>query len=284
MARGIWKGTLGFGLVNIGVELFSGGQISPIDLDMLDKRDLSRIGYQTINKSTGEVVERKDIVKGMEVAKNRYVVLSAKDLEAASPKGTQTIEIEGFVERDAIELVHFDRLYFVLPLKGSERAYALLRDALADTAKLGLAHLVIRTRKYVAAVYPHGGALVVHTLRYREEMRDPAELGPAKLSARGAAPKEIGMAKQLIESMSMEFEPEGYTDSYRKELLALVKSRARSGGKKSPPLATAPEAETRTTDLLEALRESMAQGRRRGRPSSGRPRKGPRPATRRSGR
>ncbi|HTF86963.1 MAG TPA: Ku protein [Planctomycetota bacterium] len=282
MARGIWKGTLGFGLVNIGVELFSGDQPNALDLDMLDKRDLSRIGYQKFNKTTGKIVQQSDIVKGMAVAKDRYVVLTAEDLKAANPKATQAIEMEGFVDASAIDLVYFDRVYYVLPLKGSEKAYGLLRDALRESGKIGIAQFVIRTRQYTAAVYPHGEALVVHALRYHDELRDPAELGITKLSGHKAQTKEVAMAEQLIESMTMDFKPSAYSDTYRSDLLKLVKTRARSGGKKSPPLAKESEApEPRVHDLMEALRQSV-QDKRRRTPTSRRPTKVSRSLSRRS--
>jgi DNA end-binding protein Ku len=281
MARGIWKGTIGFGLVTIGVELFGGDEPRGLDLDMLDKRDLSRIGYQKINKTTGEIVKFEDIVKGMPVAKDRYVILTSEDLKAANPKATQTIDILGFVDSAEIDMVYFDRLYLVLPLKGSERAYALLRDALRETKKVGIAQFVIRTRQYTAAVYPWGDALAVHTLRYHEELRKPEELGNTKLEGRKPHSKEIAMAEQLIDSMSMAFEPAEFTDTYRNDLIKLVRARARSGGRKSPPVGKEAVSEPRVTDLMEALRQSV-QGKRRRAPTSRRPARGPHSARRRS--
>ena len=282
MARGIWKGTLGFGLVNIGVELFSGDEPSGLDLDMLDKRDLSRIGYQKINKTTGKVVQQSDIVKGVAVAKDRYVVLTPEDLKAANPKATQSIEISGFVEQAAIDLIYFDRPYFVMPLKGSEKAYALLRDALRESGKVGIAQFVIRTRQYLAAVYPFGDVIVVHVLRYEEELRDPADLGTSKITGQKVQSKEVAMAEQLIESMSMDFKPSEYSDTYRNDLLKLIKSRARTGGRKSPPINKEAEAgEPRVLDLMAALRQSVDAKRRRT-PSAKRPAKGPRSTSRRS--
>ncbi len=262
MPHGIWKGTLGFGLVNIGVELFSAEQPNELDLDMLDKRDLSRIGYLKVNKSTGDVVEAKDIVKGMAVTKDHYVVLSAADLKEANPKATQSIDIVGFVEAGEIDLIYFAKPYLVMPLKGSEKAYGLLRDSLQDTGKMGLAQVVIRTRQHVSAVYPHKQALVVHLLRYADEVRDPGDLGAigkGASSARKALPKEVSMAEQLIESMTTAWDPTEFTDSYRKDLLKLVKQRAKRGTKKSPPVAeVARESSPRVLDLMAALERSVA--------------------------
>lgn len=260
MAHGIWKGTLGFGLVNIGIELFSAEEPNALDLDLLDRRDLSRIGYLKVNKTTGRKVEPQDIVKGMAVGKDRYVVLSDADLKAANPKATQSIDIVGFVDTDAIDRIYFDRPYFVAPLKGHDKAYALLRDALITTGKTGLAQVVIRTRQYMSAVYPFAGAMVVHLLRYDDDIRDPGALGVpgVKRSATKAQPREIAMARRLIEGMATSWSPAKYTDSYRRDLLRLVKQRSRKGGRKSPPLAEAPEAkEPKVLDLMAALERSI---------------------------
>ncbi|MEO8029686.1 MAG: Ku protein [Gemmatimonadota bacterium] len=261
MARGIWKGTLGFGLVNIGIELFSAEEPNSLDLDLLDRRDMARVGYLKINKTTGEKIEQHDIVKGMAVSKDRYVILSDADLKAANPKATQSIEILGFVETGAIDLIYFDRPYFVAPLKGHDRAYALLRDSMMTSGRIGLAQVVIRTRQYMCAVYPYAGALVVHLLRYDDEIRDPGALGvPAiKRGAGSASSKEIGMAHRLIEGMVTDWTPARYTDTYRRDLLKMVKARSRKGAKDSIPAPKVTEAEEpKVLDLVAALERSIS--------------------------
>lgn len=269
MARGIWKGTLGFGLVNIGIELFSAEESNPLDLDLLDRRDMARIGYLKVNKTTGEKVEQHDIVKGMAVSKDKYVVLTDADLKAANPKSTQSIDIQGFVDRGAIDLIYYDRPYFVAPTKGNDKAYALLRDALTTSGQVGLAQVVIRTRLHMCAVYPWLGAMVVHVLRYDDELRDPGTLGvPA--ARKSGAPRELAMAHQLIEGMATSFTPAKYHDTYRRDLLALVKRRSRKGARQSPPIEeTHDEAEPKVLDLVAALERSLG-GKRGGHAPVGR--------------
>lgn len=245
MARGIWKGTLGFGLVSIGVELHSAESAERLDLDLLDRRDMGRIGYQKINKTTGDIVPQQEIVRGYAVTKQRYVILTDTDIKAANPKATQTIDIFGFVEAEAVARIYFAKPYYVTPLKGSEKAYTLLHQALHRTERLGLAHVVIHTRQYVAAVYPYEGAIVVQLLRYDHELKDPSDVGvrPSKAPARAARPQELAMAEQLIDSMATKWKPSDYRDEYRDDLMRLVKRRARSGTKRSqePVKVEAPE-------------------------------------------
>lgn len=259
MPRAIWKGTLGFGLVTIGIELHSAEAPNELDLDLLDKRDNARIRYQKINEATGDVVPQDDIVKGFAVAKQKYVVLSDADLKAANPKSTQTVDILGFVARGAIDLIYFDRPYFVSPLKGNEKAYALLREALRKSDQVALAQIVVRTRQYVAAVYPWQSALVVHLLRYERELKAPASVGIPESKA-SVRPAELAMAEQLMESMTTKWNPEDFSDTYRKDLLKLIKQRSARGGAKASkePPAEKQEPETGVLDLMAALKRSVA--------------------------
>jgi len=263
MARAIWKGTLGFGLVSIGVELHSGEKSDHLDLDLLDRRDHARIGYQKINKSTGKIVEQKDIIRGYAVGKNRYVELADSDLKAANPAATRSIDIVGFVDAAEIPPIFFDRPYYVTPLKGSERAFALFREVLQRSGKVGLARLVIHTRQYVAAIYPYSGNIVVQLLRYEDELKEEARgTGKAESAGRRSVPsRELQMGEQLIESMATEWDPAEFTDTYRKDLLKLIHRRAKSGGRKSPvETPELPEKEeTRVIDLMAALKKSLAQ-------------------------
>jgi len=263
MARAIWKGTLGFGLVSIGVELHSGEKPDQLDLDLLDRRDHARIGYQKINKSTGKVVEQKDIIRGYAVGKNRYVELADSDLKAANPEATRSIDIVGFVDAAEIPPIFFDKPYYVTPLKGSERAFALFREVLQRSGKIGLARLVIHTRQYVAAIYPYSANIVVQLLRYEDELKEEARgTGKAESSGRRSVPsRELQMGEQLIESMATEWDPAEFTDTYRKDLLKLIQRRARSGGRKSPVETPEPreKEETKVIDLMAALKKSLAQ-------------------------
>lgn len=259
MARGIWKGSLGFGLVTIGVELYGAEAPERIDLDMLDKRDMARIGYLKINKTTGKPVESSDIVKGYEISSNHYVVLSDEDLKSANPKASQMIDVVGFVAAKEIPLIYYAKPYLIGPTKGSEKAYLLFHDTLEAMERVALAQVVIRTRQYLVAVYPYQGALVAHLLRYDEEVRKPADAGITipKGLGRAVRPSELAMAKKLVEEMEMGWNPSEFRDEYRDDLLKMVKQRAR-GAKpvKEPPPA---EGETKVIDLMEALRRSVSE-------------------------
>jgi DNA end-binding protein Ku len=259
MARGIWKGAIGFGLVTIGVELYNAEAPERLDLDLLDKRDMSRIGYLKINKTTGKPVDKNDIVKGYEVASSRYVILSDEDLKRANPKVTQSIDVIGFVAANEIPLIYYAKPYIVGPIKGSEKAYLLFRDTLAEMQRVALAQVVIRTRQYLVAVYPFEGALVAQLLRYDEEIRKPADVGVSvpKGTGRAVRPQELAMAKKLVQGMETGWKPAEYRDEYRDDLLKLVKQRAKG----AKPVQEGPPAprETKVIDLMEALRRSVSE-------------------------
>jgi len=256
MARGIWKGSLSFGLVTIGVELYNAEAPERLDLDLLDKRDMSRIGYLKINKSTGEPVEADNIVRGYAVTPRHYVILSEADLKAANPRSTQTIDVLGFLPAGAIPRMYFAKPYLIGASRGSEKPYALLRDTLERTGQVALGQVVIRTRQYLTAVYPFEQALVAQLLRYDEEVRKPSDLGigVGKDAARAIRPAEAAMARKLVEEMAIDWKPGEYRDEYRDDLLKLAKRRARG----AKPEHVAPEAaEPKVIDLMEALKRSV---------------------------
>jgi len=263
MARAIWKGTLGFGLVNIGVELLSASTPDSLDLDLLDKRDHARIGYQKINKNTGAVVEPSDIVKGFAVAKGQYVILEEADFKAASPRKTQSIDIVGFIPQSAMPRIFYDTPYYVSPAKGADRAFALLRDTLADSDQLALAQIVIHTRQHMAAVYAHEHAMVVQLMRYASDLKTPDEAGVRDVPAlpRNTASKEMAMAHQLVSSMEMGWDPTAFSDTYRSDIMQLIQARATTGSTSSPEsrLGSKP---TKVLDLVAALRQSLEPGGR----------------------
>src|SRR5919106_3920892 len=172
MARGLWKGAISFGLVNVPVELFSAEKrSSEIDLTMLDKRDLAPVGYKRYNKSTGEDVPWSEIIKGYEYEDERYVVLSEEDFRRANVEASKTVDIQAFVDAKEIPPYFFETPYYLAPGKRGEKAYALLRDAMKKAGKAGIATVVIRTRQYLAAVIPQGDVLLMNTLRYADELR-----------------------------------------------------------------------------------------------------------------
>ena len=256
MPHPIWKGTMGFGLVSIAVELLPAEAPERLDLDLLDRRNKARIRYKKVNAETGAEVKQADIVKGYAVSKDRYVILSDADLKAANPKATQTVDILGFVPREEIAPIYFSRPYYVSPLKGSAKAYALLREAMERSGQMGIAQIVLRTRQYVAAVYPHQAALVVHLLRYHDEIRAFDAEG---LKGTGSAPRpqELAMAEQLMKTMTTEWDPTEYTDTYRRDVLKMIKARAKGGVKKARGEAPEEETGTRVLDLMAALKKSV---------------------------
>ena len=259
MARGIWKGTMGFGLVTIGVELLTAEQPEELDLDMLDRRDNAHIGYQKINKSTGEVVAQSEIVKGFEVEDGSYVVLTPDDLKSANPEATQTVDIVAFVSQEEIPLVFYAKPYYVSPLKGSDKAYALLRDALAASGHVGLAQIVIHTRQHMAVVYPYAESMVVQLLRYAHELKQPDAAGVKHVphSTKSARGPEFAMAQQLIDTMVSKWEPTQYRDTYKDDVMKMINTRSKKGTHKSPASSAVAPTETKVLDLVAALRGSL---------------------------
>ncbi len=231
MPRGLWKGAISFGLVNVPVELFSvEKRSSELDLTMLDRRDLAPVGYKRYNKSSGKDVPWEDVVKGYEYQDGRYVVLSDEDFRRANVEASKTVEIHGFVELDAIPPQYYDYPFYLSPGKRGEKAYALLRDALHKAQKAGVATVVIRTRQYLAAVLPQEDVLLLNTLRYGDEVRSPAEVGiPEKLAEAKVTAKELELALRLVEDMSEKWQPAKYKDTYREDLLARIEEKVKAG-------------------------------------------------------
>jgi DNA end-binding protein Ku len=261
MARAIWKGSISFGLVHIPVGLFSAETRDEISFRQLDKRDLSPIGYKKYNKSTGKEVELDEIVKGYEYEDERYVLLSDEDLKRANPEKTQTVDITDFVELHEIDPEYYDKPYYLAPLKKNVKAYALLREALKRSGKVGVAKVVIRTREYLAAVIPHGQVLVLEILRYPHEIRgiDDLELPGSDLDELGVTDREVQMAEVLISGMTGEFDPAKYHDSYRDDLMALVQARVASGTTEEIDESPVPDAEPRAdvVDIMALLKKSV---------------------------
>ena len=259
MARMLWKGAIAFGLVNIPVELYPGSRSSTIDLDWIDKRDMAPVGIQRINKKTGKPVGKDDVVKGYQYSKGNYVILADADLKAANPKATQTIEILAFVDRDAIPPQYFETSYRLAPGKHGEKAYALLREALRERGKVGVAQVVIRVRQHLAAVMIDGDMLRLEILRYADEVLDASELRlPASGKRAGLNDKELTLARRLVDDMSGPFTPEEYRDTYREDLLALVEKKVKSG--KTETVSKAPKAPAegaQVIDLVAALKRSL---------------------------
>jgi DNA end-binding protein Ku len=262
MARGLWKGAISFGLVNVPVELYSAQKRSAeLDLTMLDKRDLAPVGYQRVNKASGKEVPWEEVVKGYEYQDDKYVVLSEEDFRRANPDASKTVDIVAFVDLAEIAPIYFETPYYLGPGKRGEKAYALLRDAMAKAGKAGIATVVIRTKQYLAALIPHDDALVLNTLRYYKELKKPEDLEiPEKLKGVKASPKELDMALRLIDDMADEWQPEKYHDTYHDDLLKRIEEKVKAGQTEE---ITEPEKEAKAAqgadviDLMSLLKKSV---------------------------
>lgn len=265
MPRALWKGAISFGLVHIPVELISGSKDHELDLSMLDRRDFAPIGFKRYNKQTGKEVVWDDIIKGYEYKPDEYVVLSDEDLKRANVKATQTIDILTFVDAGDVPLTYYEHPYYLLPGKGGEKVYALLRETLRKSGKIGIANVVIRTRQHLCALVCIDKAIVLNTLRFADELRemDDLELPGSTLKAAGISDKELKMALSLVEGMSEEWKPEQYKDTYRDDVLALVKKKIKA---KQTKTITAPEPEAEeqekpdnVIDLVALLQQSLGK-------------------------
>ena len=267
MARGLWKGAISFGLVNVPVELYSAQKRSAeLDLTMLDKRDMAPVGYKRVNKATGKDVPWEDIVKGYEYEDDKYVVLSEEDFRRANPEASKTVDIMAFVDLADIAPQYFETPYLLAPGKRGEKAYALLRDAMAKAGKAGIATVVIRTKAYLAALVPQGEALILNTLRYHKELKQADDIDlPEKLKGAKVSAKEIDMALRLIEDMADEWKPERYHDTYHEDLLKRIEEKIKAGQTEE---ITEPEKEEKAAkgadviDLMSLLRKSVEGGKK----------------------
>lgn len=257
----VWKGTLSFGLVSIPVVLQSGENRKELGFSLLDRRDMSPVGYRKVNKSTGEEVPSREVVKGWKTPEGEFVLVGEEDLRRAAPEKTNRIDILAFVDGDSVPATFFDRPYYLEPAAKSEKAYALLREAMRRAGKVAVATVVLRAKQYLCAVIPMGPVLVLELLRYADELRDPAELHlPGEdLKRLKVTESELSMAGRLIEELAKPWRPEDYRDEYRDELLAFLRKKAASGETEAAA-APAPEAEEKAppADIMSLLKRSLA--------------------------
>ncbi len=262
MARELWKGAIQFGLVHIPVSLYPAEQSDELAFTMLDRRDLQPVGYKRFNKTTGQEVPFEQIVKGYEYDEGRYVTLEKEDFKRANVEASQTVDIMGFIEKSSLPTVFFEAPYYLAPGKHGEKGYALLRETLVRTGRIGIATVVIRTRAHLAALYAVDNMLVLNTLRYANELRDPQELKvPGDLKAAKVTAKEIDMAERLVADMAMDWTPAKYHDTYRVDLMKLIEEKA-SGKMKPEPKAMRGPREAEVIDFASLLERSLA-GRKR---------------------
>jgi DNA end-binding protein Ku len=258
MARAIWTGSISFGLLNVPVKLYSAVSSRSVSFRELREGDHSRIRHKKVAEEDGEEVPYEKIVKGYEIAPEQYVVMSKRELEDLAPKKTKAIQIEDFVDLDEIDPIYFDKPYYLGPQLGAERAYALLVEAMAAQRKVAIARFVMRNKESLAAIRATGDVLTLATMRFADEVVPPEQLTELLGEADQVEPneKEIEMAKALIDSLGSDFDPSGYKDEYRGELLALIERKARGEDLVSVD-AEAPKP-TKAPDLMAALEESLA--------------------------
>ncbi|WP_432221059.1 Ku protein [Flavobacterium sp. TMP13] len=250
--RSIWTGSISFGLINIPVKLFSAVQTSTLDLDMLDKKDHANIKFKRINENTGKEVSYADIVKGYKI-EDKYVVLDDEDFEEAAAVKSKTIDILSFALEKEIDSLYYEQPYYLEPDKGAAKAYALLRDAMEKTGKVGVTSFVLRNKEALAILKPYKNVIVLNRIRFEQEIRDTKDLKLPAISKKTTA-KELDMANQLVEQLTEKFDISAYKDDYSKNLLAIIKNKSK--GKK----AIAPKLEVvhkQNDDLMEMLKASL---------------------------
>src|SRR5947209_11489047 len=257
MARAIWKGSISFGLVNIPIALYPPTRREELKFRLLRASDHSPVNYKRVAEKDGKEVAWNQIVKGYEYEKGKFVVLKDEDFQRVDLEATQTVDIQDFVELDDIDPMFFYKPYYLEPQKGGDKAYALLRDSLKDSKKVGIAKVVIKTRQYLAGVKPNDQALVLELMHFADELADPGKLHLPKRVEVGK--REMNMAKSLIDSMSAKWNPEKYHDDYREALMEVIEEKVEAGGKEieeTPKKAPKP---TKVIDLVEVLQQSLVE-------------------------
>jgi len=251
--RAIWTGAIGFGLVNIPIKLYSALEESSLDLDMLDKKDHANIKFKRVNETTGKEVSWENIVKGYKID-DRYVILTDEDFEKASPEKTKSIDITEFIDEAEVDPLYFETSYYLEPEKSGARAYLLLRDALIKTGKAGFGSFVLRNKESLCLIKPREKVLVLHKIRWNQEIRAAEDLN---IPSGSAKPAELKMAVQLISQLSGKFDIAAYKDTYSDELMKLIKAKAKGKKPVQPALRVV---HSRGTDLLSQLKASLGTG------------------------
>jgi DNA end-binding protein Ku len=257
MARAIWKGSISFGLVNIPIALYPATRREELKFRLLRKSDLSPVNYKRVAEKDGKEVPWEQIVKGYEYEKGKYVVLKDEDFERVDLEATQTVDIQDFVDQEEIDPMFFYKPYYLEPQKGGDKAYALLRDALKDSNKVGIAKVVIKTRQYLAGVKPEDGALVLELMHFADELADTGKLHVPRKTEVGK--RELNMAKSLIDTMSSKWNPQKYRDEYREALMEVIEEKVEAGGKEIEEKPRKAPKPTKVIDLVSVLQKSLEQ-------------------------
>jgi DNA end-binding protein Ku len=254
--RAIWSGAIAFGLVNIPIKIYSAVKPSELDLDMLDKKDLSNIRFQRVNATTGKEVAWENIVRGYKYD-DHYVVLTDEDFAKVRPEKNKLIEITDFVEEKEIDAVYYETPYYLAPEKQGMKAYNLLREALIKTGKVGLGTFVLRNRESLGVIKPQGNLLLLEKIRFAEEIRDPSEI---EVDVKASKPQELKMAIALINQLTEKFDISHYKDSYSADLMKLIEQKAKGKKVTAPKLRVV---HSRSQDLMGQLKASLEKKGRR---------------------
>jgi DNA end-binding protein Ku len=254
MPRAIWSGAISFGLVNVPVKLFSATSPKTVRFNQLNAKTGARIKQKRVDASTGDEVAYEDIVKGYELAPERYVLIEPEELDALDPKATHTIDVEAFVNLEEIDPIYYDSSYYLAPAPGGARPYRLLLEALAAENKVAIAKVVLRSKQQLCALRPVGDVITLSTMMWGDEVNSADDLDGLD-AVEPATEKELNMARQLIGMQSASFDPRDYQDEYRERVLRLIEQKA-NGEELTPP--PAPEADTPVPDLMAALEASLA--------------------------
>jgi DNA end-binding protein Ku len=253
--RPIWTGAISFGLVNIPVKIFTATKESTLDLDMLDGRDHARVKFKRVNENTGKEIPYEQIVKGYNL-NGDYVVLEPDDFLAADAKKSKTIEIINFVNEKDIDSMYYEQPYYLEPDKGGEKAYALLREALKQVGKVGLAEFVMRNKEALAIIKTSGKAIVLNRIRFAEEIKSVEDLNLPDISK--TKPKEAQMAIQLIDHLTDKFDISSYKDTYTDKLLRIIEEKAK-GKKPSKSIPKPKIVHQKGEDLMAILKASLGE-------------------------
>jgi DNA end-binding protein Ku len=257
MPRAIWSGAISFGLVNIPVKLYSAVSRKTVRFHPIDAESGQRIRQQRVNPGSGEEVPYEQIVKGYEISPDRYVTITPDELDALEPQKTRTIDIEEFVDLEQIDPIYYDHPYYLAPDKGAAKAYKLLLDAMEEADKVAIARVVIRSKENLVALRAYRGAITLETMLFPDEVIQPdtiEELGAIDGDVK-TTKRELDMAKQLIESLSGDFDPSGYRDEYRERVLDLIERKAAG---ETITIEAPAEEKKEVPDLMSALEASIA--------------------------
>jgi DNA end-binding protein Ku len=259
MPRAIWSGSISFGLVNIPVKLFNAVSRKNVQFHQIDAKTGSRVKMQRVASADDHVVDYADIVKGYELSPDHYVLIEPEELDALDPEATHSVDIEEFVDLAEIDPIFYDSPYYVAPSKGAEKSYALLVQAMEEEQKVAIARFVMRTKQYLAALRPKDGQLLISTMVYADELVPASDIGELDdLKKQKLTDRELAMAKQLVQSLSADFDPARYRDEYREKVLDLVERKAAG---ETIVAAAAPKEEGRVIDLMAALEASVQAAR-----------------------